>query len=71
MYSAGGFVIPPVHSGIEPSALAALTAPIGVNSLPNFAACSGVMLAVATLDVRATVTANNKVLFFILILSKL
>ena len=58
-------MIPPVHSGIEPSLFAALIAPIGVNSLPSLAVSSAEDLAITPLEVRATVTANNNVLFFI------
>ena len=42
---AGGLVIPPVHAGIEPSALPAFSAPIGVKSVPNLATCSAVISA--------------------------
>ena len=38
----GGFVTPPVHGGIVPSALPAGSAPTGVRSVPSRAASSGV-----------------------------
>jgi hypothetical protein len=44
---AGGVVIPPVHSGIVPSLLAAFSAPTGVSSLPSFAASCSLTAAYA------------------------
>ena len=38
-------VIPPVHAGIVPSALPAVTAPTGVNSLPNLSASASLTFA--------------------------
>lgn len=45
VYPAGAAVMPPFQAGIEPSALAAFSAPSGVKSLPSRAACSDVILA--------------------------
>src|SRR3990167_4531591 len=50
------FFIPPVHSGIEPSLLPARSEPIGVSSLPSFAASSGETFANTLETLAAAIT---------------
>src|SRR5690606_4281068 len=57
---------PPVHSGMVPSALPALSAPNGVSEVPSFAASSGDTAAITLLASRERAkTLNSFLVVFI------
>jgi hypothetical protein len=59
---------PPVHAGIVPAAFADITAPNGVNAVPNLAASSELTFAKTELDAMVNISKLAVVIYFFIII---